>query len=54
MRRRAAQMRRAASLSHNREILELLTRAAAEAEADAAELEAELHPQMKQQLPPQS
>jgi hypothetical protein len=43
MRKRAQEMRHAASMSHNREIIELLSRAADEAEADAAEMEAELH-----------
>lgn len=45
-------MRRAASMSHNPEILQILTKAADEAEADADQIEAELHP--VQQLPPQT
>jgi hypothetical protein len=53
MRGRARQMRRAASLSHNREIIDILTKAADEAEADAAELEAELH-RPENKLPPQA
>ena len=53
MRGRAQQMRRAAEMSHNPEIVEILTRAADEAEADAAELEAELQRSI-QQLPPQA
>jgi hypothetical protein len=52
MRERARQMRRAASMSTNPEIIEILTKAAAEAETDAAALEAELH-RPTQQLPPQ-
>ena len=46
-------MRRAASMSHNPEIIALLTGAADEAETDAAEMEAELRGQA-QQLPGQS
>ena len=45
-------MRRAAALSHNPEIIEILSQAAEEADADAAELEAELNRDI-QQLPPQ-
>ena len=52
MRERARQMRRAASMSTNREIWDILTRAADEADADAAELEAALH-RPPQPLPPQ-
>jgi len=43
----------AAALSHNPEIIEILSQAAEEADADAAELEAELNRDI-QQLPPQS
>ena len=53
MRGRAREMRRAASMSHNPEIVAILTRAADEADADAAELEAALH-RPPQQLPPQA
>lgn len=53
MRNRAASMRRAAAMSHNDEIFELLMKAADEAEADAAQLEAELH-QQRQPMPPQA
>jgi hypothetical protein len=53
MRKRAREMRHAASMSHNPEIVELLSRAADEAEADAAEIEAELQRQT-QSLPPQT
>lgn len=53
MRNRARQMRRAASMAHNPEIFEILTKAADEAEADAAQIEAELNGPV-QQLPPQS
>jgi hypothetical protein len=52
MRARAHQMRRAASLTHNPEIIEILSKAADEAEADAAAMEAELQRNF-QQLPPQ-
>jgi hypothetical protein len=53
MRDRARQMRRAALMTHNPEILAILLKAADEADADATELEAALDkPQM--QLPPQS
>ena len=52
MRDRARRMRRAASMTTNPEIFDILTKAADEAEDDAAQLEAGLHP--KQQLPPQS
>jgi F0F1-type ATP synthase membrane subunit b/b' len=53
MRERARQMRRAASMSANQEIIAILSRAADEADADAAQLEAELRKQV-QQLPPQA
>lgn len=53
IRNRARQMRRAASLAHNSEIIEILSKAADEADADAAEMEAELNRQV-QQLPPQA
>ena len=53
MRDRARQMRRAASMSTNPEIVELLTKAADQADADAAQLEAELHRQV-QPMPPQA
>ena len=52
MRGRARQMRRAASMTHNPEIHAILTKAADEAEADAAELEAALN-QPPMPLPPQ-
>lgn len=47
MRNRAETMRRAASMSHNAEIVALLSRAAEEADADAAEMEAELQQQVQ-------
>jgi len=53
MRERAKQMRRAAALSHNPEIVEILSKAADEADADAAEMEAQLQRQV-QPLPPQA
>jgi hypothetical protein len=53
MRDRARQMRRAASMTNNPEIIEILSKAADQADADASQLEAELHQQV-QQLPPQS
>jgi hypothetical protein len=53
MRERARQMRRAASMSTNPEIIEILSKAADQAEADAAQLDAELHRQV-QPLPPQA
>jgi hypothetical protein len=53
MRERARQMRRAAAMSLNPEIHAILTSAADEADADAAEMEAELH-RPAQQLPPQA
>jgi len=53
MRDRARQMRRAASMSANPEIIEILSKAADQAEADAAQLDAELHRQV-QPLPPQA
>jgi hypothetical protein len=53
IRGRAREMRRAASMSHHPEIIAMLRRAADEADADAAELEAE-HRLPPQQLPPQS
>jgi len=53
MRERARQMRRAAALSHSAEIVEILSKAADEADADAAELETELRQQI-QKLPPQA
>jgi DNA-directed RNA polymerase specialized sigma24 family protein len=53
MRERARQMRRAAAMSHNSEIIQILSMAADEAEADAAEMELELRRQI-QDLPPQS
>ena len=53
MRGRARQMRRAASMTHNPEIRAILTKAADEAEADAAEIEAALN-QPPLPLPPQS
>lgn len=53
MRDRAEQMRRAAGLTHNQEIIDLLTRAADQAETDAAEMEAELQ-RSTQPLPPQT
>jgi hypothetical protein len=46
-------MRRAAGMAHNPEIFEILARAADEADADAAAIEAELKGPA-QQLPPQS
>jgi hypothetical protein len=53
MRMRAQQMRRAASMTHNPEIHDMLLKAADEADCDAAALEAEQHlPPMP--LPPQS
>ena len=52
MRGRARQMRRAASMTHNPEIHAILTKAADEAEADAAEIEAALN-QPPMPLPPQ-
>ena len=54
MRDRARRMRRAASMTANGEIIDILTKAADEADADAAQLDAELHPQIEQQLPPQA
>lgn len=53
MRGRARQMRRAAMMTHSPEIYAMLTKAADEADADAAELEAELN-QPPMPLPPQS
>jgi F0F1-type ATP synthase membrane subunit b/b' len=53
MRDRARQMRRAASMTTNPEIIDILSKAADQADADASQLEAELHPQV-QQLPPQA
>jgi hypothetical protein len=53
MRDRAQQMRRVADMAHDPRIIELLLKMADEADADAAELEAELSPQI-QQLPPQA
>jgi len=46
-------MRRAASMTTNPEIIEILSKAADQADADASQLEAELHQQV-QQLPPQA
>jgi hypothetical protein len=46
-------MRRAAAMSHNSEIIQILSAAADEAEADATEMEMELRRQI-QNLPPQS
>jgi len=46
-------MRRAAGMAHNPEIFDILSKAADEAEADAAQIEAELKGPV-QQLPPQS
>lgn len=53
MRNRAAQMRRAAAMSHNREIFDLLMKAAEEAEADVGELEVELC-NLRMPMPPQT
>ena len=51
MRERARQMRRIAEMAHNPEIIEIVLKMAAEAEADAAELEAS-QPQMIVSIPP--
>jgi hypothetical protein len=53
MRERAQRMRRAASLSHDPQIIAILSKAAGEADADAAEMEAELGRQIEH-LPPQT
>jgi hypothetical protein len=53
MRERARQMRRAAGMTHNPEIIEILCKVAREADADAAALEAELQLQV-QRLPSQT
>jgi hypothetical protein len=46
-------MRRAASLSHNAEIIRILSAAADEAEADAADMESDLQRKV-QHSPPQT
>ena len=51
MRDRARQMRRAAGMSHDPRIIEILLTAANEAETDADELEAELRNQPRNDIP---
>jgi hypothetical protein len=53
MRERARQMRRIAAIAHDAGMIEILSRMADEAEADADQLQAELMQQV-QHLPPQT